>query len=150
MADIAPNGDTKTTPESLFIGRDKEINEILYDLKSKYGTRLLLVGESGIGKSAILDELHRRLIEGETNTLVGYYSKEESLIAESESLIYPFRVVLRNLVYNAKKSQQLGEKIDSTMARVKNGLIKFGREQGLKIGIALVLVCKESRPSTNA
>ena len=139
MAGIAADGDGKTNPKSLFVGRDKEINGILDKLKSKKGTRLLLVGESSIGKSAILDEIHRRLTEwDQTETLVGYYSKEESLIAESESLIYPFRIVLRNLVCSAKKSQQLAEKIDSVMAKVKNGLLKFGKEQGIKIGIALV------------
>ena len=51
------------TGKSLFIGREKEINEIIGDVKSNRGTRLLLVGESGIGKSALLDEIHRRLIE---------------------------------------------------------------------------------------
>jgi ATP-dependent Clp protease ATP-binding subunit ClpA len=40
----------KTTGKSFFIGRDKEINEIIEDLKSNMGTRILLVGESGIGK----------------------------------------------------------------------------------------------------
>jgi predicted ATPase len=123
----------------VFIGRENEINEILDDLKSKKGTRLLLVGESGIGKSAILDELHRRLTGGNQRkeTFVGYYSKKESLIAESESLIYPFSTVLK-LLDNAKESQQLGEKIDSTMARVKKGLLKFGKEQGIRIGVALI------------
>ena len=50
-------------PEKLY-GRDKEINEIIGDLKdnkSNRGTNLLLVGESGIGKSASLDEIHMRL-----------------------------------------------------------------------------------------
>jgi predicted ATPase len=51
----------------------------LKDNKSNRGTRLLLVGESGIGKSALLDEIHRRLTEEEQNrrnrVFVGYYSK---------------------------------------------------------------------------
>ncbi len=87
----------------------------------------MLVGESGIGKSALLDEISRRLTEeeeGENQTnrpFVGYYGKKESLIAESESLIYPFSTVLKKLLDNAKESQQLGEKIDSTMAIVKKG-----------------------------
>jgi ATP-dependent Clp protease ATP-binding subunit ClpA len=46
---------------NVFIGRDKEINQILEDLKSNKGTRHLIVGESGSGKSALLDELYRRL-----------------------------------------------------------------------------------------
>ena len=102
----------------------------------------MLVGESGIGKSALLDELHRRLTEeknDQTNhPLVGYYSKKESLIVESESLIYPFRTVLEKLVNNIKESQELDEKIDSTMARVKEDLLKFGKEQGIRIGVALI------------
>jgi predicted ATPase len=133
-------GEGNKTGKNLFIGRDNEIDEILDTLKddkSNNGTRLLLVGESSIGKSALLDELHRRLTEEEdqmNKTFVGYYSKKESLIAESESLIYPFSIVLEKLVNNVKESQQLGEKIDSTLARVKRGLLKFGKEQGIKIG----------------
>jgi tetratricopeptide (TPR) repeat protein len=141
----ADDDDGKKTEKNIFIGRDKEINEILGDLKenkSNRGTRLLLVGESGIGKSALLDEIHRRLTEEEQDqrnrVFVGYYSKKESLIAESESLLYPFSVVLKSLINSAKESQQLGEKIDSTMARVKKGLLKFGKEQGMKIGVAII------------
>jgi ATP-dependent Clp protease ATP-binding subunit ClpA len=51
--------DGKKTEKNIFIGRHKEINEIVGDLKdnkSNKGTRLLLVGESGIGKSALLDD----------------------------------------------------------------------------------------------
>jgi ABC-type nitrate/sulfonate/bicarbonate transport system ATPase subunit len=111
----ANHGDKGEARKSLLIGREKEINQIIESLKSNKGTRLLLVGESGIGKSALLDEIHRRLTqqEGEdqkNRPFVGYYSKKESLIAESESLIYPFSIVLEKLVNNAKESQQLGEK----------------------------------------
>jgi tetratricopeptide (TPR) repeat protein len=139
---IAADGDNGETGKSLFIGREKEINEIIDDVKSNRGTRLLLVGESGIGKSALLDEVYRRLTEGEEENernrpFVGYYSKKESLIAESESLLYPFSIVLKSLINSANESQQL-EKIDSTMARVKNGLLKFGKEQGIKIGVAII------------
>ena len=140
---LLADGDNGETGKSLFVGREKEINEIIDDVKSNKGTRLLLVGESGIGKSALLDEIHRRLIEREEENerkqpFVGYYSKKESLIAESESLIYPFSIVLESLVNSAKESQQLGEKIDSTMARVKRGLLKFGKEQGIKMGVAII------------
>lgn len=140
---ITADGDNGETGKSLFIGREKEINEIIDDVKSNRGSRLLLVGESGIGKSALLDEVYRRLIEREEENernrpFVGYYSKKESLIAESESVIYPFSILLKSLINSAKESQQLGEKIDSTMARVKRGLLKFGKEQGIKMGVAII------------
>jgi ATP-dependent Clp protease ATP-binding subunit ClpA len=35
--------------EKVSIGREKEINEIIRDVKSNKGTKLLMVGESGIG-----------------------------------------------------------------------------------------------------
>jgi ABC-type glutathione transport system ATPase component len=97
----ADHGDNGETGKSLFLGREKEINEIIEGVKSNKGTRLLLVGESGIGKSALLDELYRRLAyreeEDQTNRpFVGYYSNKESLIAESESLLYPLVLYWRS------------------------------------------------------
>ena len=46
------HGDGGIGGKSLFIGREKELDEIIDDVKSNKGTRLLLVGESGVGKSA--------------------------------------------------------------------------------------------------
>ena len=99
-ADGNDSRDNKSAKKD-FIGRENEINEIIKDLKSVRGTKLLLVGESGIGKSALLDGVYRRLTEDEDlrkQIFVGYYSKKESLIAESESLIYPFNIVLESLI----------------------------------------------------
>jgi ABC-type dipeptide/oligopeptide/nickel transport system ATPase subunit len=39
----------------------REEFEIMDDVKSNKGTRFLLVGESGIGKIALLDEIYRIL-----------------------------------------------------------------------------------------
>jgi predicted ATPase len=105
------------------------------------GSIKLITGESGVGKSALLDEVYRRLteVENEENQFfVGYYSKKESLIAESESLIYPFRIILESLIKTAKESQQLNERMDNTLARVKRGLVKFAKDQGIKMGIAII------------
>jgi predicted ATPase len=57
----ADHGDNGEAGKSLFIGREKELDEIIEDVKSNKGTRLLLVGESGIGKTALLDEIYRIL-----------------------------------------------------------------------------------------
>jgi AAA+ ATPase superfamily predicted ATPase len=82
------------TGQDAFIGREKEIDEILEDVKSAKGIKLLLVGESGMGKSALF---YRRFTDEQdlrNHMFVGYYSKKDSLIAESELLIYPFSIVL--------------------------------------------------------
>ena len=108
------------------------------DLKHDTSIRLL-IGESGIGKSALVDEFYRALTEErQDEVFVGYYSQEKSLIAESESLIYPFTILLESLVENAIESQHLNEKIDNTMARVKKGLLRFGKQQGVKMGVAII------------
>jgi len=139
---VGNQSNNKKTRQDVLIGRDKEINEIIEDVKDGKGTKLLLVGESGIGKSALLDEVYRRLTDQagdqRDRLFVGYYNKKESLIAESESLIYPFNIALENLVKSAKESQQIGEKMDNTFARVKRGLLKSGREQVKKLGIAII------------
>ena len=54
-----------STAGSLLIGREKEIDELFDDLKMRNGSIRLIIGESGVGKSALLDDLHRRLTEVE-------------------------------------------------------------------------------------
>jgi archaellum biogenesis ATPase FlaH len=123
---------------STLIGREKELNEMFDDLRQDKSIRLL-IGESGIGKSALLDEFYRALVEDMRDELfVGYYSRKESLIAESESLIYPFRILLESFVKQVKESQHLDERVDNTIARVKRGLLRFGKEQGVKMGVAII------------
>ncbi len=85
----------------VFVGRGKEINDILGRLKQNNSTRTLLVGESRVGKSALLDEIYRQLtakeegIEDQENkAFVGYYDKSSSLEAPSQSSIEPFNIVL--------------------------------------------------------
>ena len=127
----------KTSAVAL-IGREKELSEMLDDLKQDKSIRLLM-GESGIGKSALLDEFYKTLTEEmRDEVFVGYYSRDESLIAESESLIYPFKILLRSFVENAKQSQHLNERMDNTISRVKRGLLRFGKEQGVKMGVAII------------
>jgi ATP-dependent Clp protease ATP-binding subunit ClpA len=73
---------SKKTEKNIFIGRDKEINEIIGDLKdnkSNRGTNLLLVGESSIGKSASLDEIHRRLTEERIIEGISYVKRNATI-----------------------------------------------------------------------
>ena len=60
---------------------------------------------------------------------VGYYSKAESLIAPSQFLFYPFVIVLASLMKEVKESQQLGEKIESTINRIKKLLLDLERKR---------------------
>jgi predicted ATPase len=142
-------GNNNTSAKSLLIGRDKEVYQIVNDVKNnKSSSTWLLTGESGIGKSALLDEVYRRFTtkkenddddkDIQHNAFVGYYSRKESLIAESESLIYPFRIALKSLVYEIKNSQHLGERIDNTLSRVKKGFLNYATDQGKKIGLAIL------------
>lgn len=144
------NGDqgnvkSNITEKSPFIGREKEINEIIENVKSGNGTKILLVGESGIGKTALLDEIHRRLTEEEdlrNQVFIGYYNKKESLIAPSQFLLYPLTTVLANLAKEAKGSQQIDERIDNTLDRFKRAVIGFATEKGATFSFSLPIVNK--------
>lgn len=48
----------------LVIGREKEINEVIETLLRKNKNNPLLIGDAGVGKSAIVEELARRINEG--------------------------------------------------------------------------------------
>ena len=47
--------------DNILIGRDKEINEIIQILLRKNKNNPILIGEAGVGKSAIVEELSRRI-----------------------------------------------------------------------------------------
>ncbi len=145
MTNNVASADDDVAAKSLLFGRNNEISELLDGIQNDQGTSAWLVtGDSGIGKSALLDEIYRRLTNKGNdhnlinNTFVGYYSRKESLIAESESLIYPFKIALETLAKTAKESQNLGERIDTALTRVKNGFLKSAKEQGKKIGLAVL------------
>jgi predicted ATPase len=92
----------------LVIGRDIEINILFDDLNNNNKSIRLLVGESGIGKSKLLDEFYRRLrYEHQDRFFVGYYDKNKALEAESQSFTYPFNIVIASLIENIKGSQHI-------------------------------------------
>ena len=60
--------------------RDEEINEIFQILMRKNKCNPLLIGDAGVGKTAIVEEIERRLIHKEVPTsLIGYKIKKVDL-----------------------------------------------------------------------
>ena len=55
---------TEYTTDDLLIGREKEINLIIETLLRKNKNNPLLIGDAGVGKSAIVEELARRIKDG--------------------------------------------------------------------------------------
>lgn len=47
--------------EEPFVGRDKEINQIEYGLAKKFNSNIMLVGDNGVGKTAIINNLAHRI-----------------------------------------------------------------------------------------
>jgi predicted ATPase len=124
--------------KSILIGRENEISQ-LFDNLANNRSITLLAGESGIGKSKLLDEFYRQLrYEHQNDIFVGYYDKSKSLISESQSLIYPFTIVLASLIEGAKQAQKLDERIDNTLNRLQKTLVKFAKEEGMKMVEAII------------
>lgn len=73
----------KETNHTIF-GRKKEIDELLKDLQKKQKTIRLLTGESGVGKSALLNNYYKNIEDNFANShFVGYYDRKNALISES-------------------------------------------------------------------
>jgi len=130
--------------ELKLFGRDKEIAQLYDTVNSKHNSITYILGESGIGKSALLEEFHRGFRDNSANFLVGFYSQYKILIGESPSPIYPFKTVLEDLLEWAKTTEKHDDKIKGIMTRVENAFKKFAKEKGSEmIGAILYDIAKK-------
>jgi tetratricopeptide (TPR) repeat protein len=129
------------TANTRIFGRDNDLATLFSDLNKDEKTVRLVIGESGIGKSYLLDNFFHQVIEKESNNqtngnisyFIGYYSKKNSLVSESLSEEYPVHVALSNLVENIRKSQPTEERQKAIVNRLAESLKEFAKQEGKQI-----------------
>ena len=133
---------SKPSTKPLLIGRKSELQQIIESISNKDKSNILITGESGIGKSHFLDALYYNLKESQdANTFklfIGYYERKEALVAETDSLIYPFNIVFSSLVKNIKDARQFEERVDQTFNRLQKALKDFVKDESLKMAEAVI------------
>ena len=72
IKDFAVNFNKKVLSNEIdpVVGRDNEVNRIIEVLCRRTKNNPLLVGEAGVGKTAIVEELSRRIVEGDVPKLL--------------------------------------------------------------------------------
>lgn len=88
------------------IGREKELQEIIQILCRKKKGNPLLIGEAGVGKTAIVEELARRIILGKVPFIL------------KEKIIYS--ISLSSLVAGTKYRGEFEEKLENILDEVKD------------------------------
>lgn len=106
------------------IGRDKEINSIIEILLRKNKNNPILIGEAGVGKSAIVEELARRI----DASLVPEKLKGKKIISVDMASMLSntkyrgeFETRLNNIIKEIKKSKNIILFIDEIHTIVKTG-----------------------------
>jgi tetratricopeptide (TPR) repeat protein len=129
------------TANTRIFGRENDLATLFSDLEKDEKTIRLVVGESGVGKSFLLDNFFHQIIEKESNNqtngnisyFIGYYSKKNSLASESLSEEYPVHVALSNLVENIRKSQPTEERQKAIVNRFAESLKEFAKQEGKQV-----------------
>lgn len=122
----------------VFVGRNKDLYELLKDLEIDRKTITLLIGESGIGKSSLLNEYHKEVKQRYKKThFIGYYDNTISLIAEGSYYLYPFENCLISLIASIKKNQTNLEQNKNFSKRFAESLRSSAKETGKEFIIAI-------------
>ena len=111
------------TNDNIYL-RDKEINEIMEILLRKNKNNPILIGHAGVGKTAVVEELARRIKKGEVPDLLKNY---EIILINTSTLIAgtkyrgEFESRVNNLINEVKKCQNIILFIDEIHTIVKTG-----------------------------
>lgn len=97
---------TEYTTDDLLIGREKEINLIIETLLRKNKNNPLLIGDAGVGKSAIVEELARRIKDGNVPNKL----KNKKIVS----------IEMSSLVAGTKYRGEFEEKLNKVIKEVEN------------------------------
>lgn len=111
-------------PEEILIGREKELNTIMEILMRKNKNNPVLVGEAGIGKSAIVYELARRIKEKRVpvplqNSII--YMLDMASMLSNTKYRGEFETKMNNLIKEVEKRENIILFIDEIHTIVKTG-----------------------------
>lgn len=97
---------TEYTTDDLLIGCEKEINLIIETLLRKNKNNPLLIGDAGVGKSAIVEELARRIKDGNVPNKL----KNKKIVS----------IEMSSLVAGTKYRGEFEEKLNKVIKEVEN------------------------------
>lgn len=107
----------------LLIGRDKEINKVIYALARRNKPNAILLGEPGVGKTAIVEEIAKRLLNNEIDILSGKVIYELDIASTVGGTKYrgEFEEKLKRIIKRVKEEGNIILFIDEIHSIVKAG-----------------------------
>ena len=108
--DIGINLNKSVNMNEKIIGRDDEINQIIEILLRKKKNNPILVGKAGVGKTAIVEELARRINAGKVPALISNYqiiSLEMAFLVAGTKYRGEFEERLTKLVTEIKENKNI-------------------------------------------
>jgi len=123
LNEIKKYGYEMKTCENKLVGRDKEIEDILEILLRKNKNNPLLVGEAGVGKTAIVEELASRISNGFYEIFKGYkiINIDMSLILSGSKYRGDFEERLNNVIKEVLSNKKIILFIDEIHTILKAG-----------------------------
>ena len=107
--------------DTLLVGRDKEINEIIEILLRKNKNNPLLVGEAGVGKTAIVEEVAKRINKFKEFSDYKVYNLDMSLLLAGSKYRGDFEERLNNVIKEVIDNKKIILFIDEIHTIMKAG-----------------------------